>query len=65
MSGKEGAIQLASKALMMKSSDKSLHYKGNTIIETTTETDDTRQEVIDTHTHTQCQKAFRYNKRDT
>ncbi|XP_041815214.1 cytosolic carboxypeptidase-like protein 5 isoform X2 [Chelmon rostratus] len=45
VSGKEGAIQLASKALMKKSTDRSLHYKGNAIIETTPETDESLQQV--------------------
>ncbi|XP_070843584.1 cytosolic carboxypeptidase-like protein 5 isoform X1 [Chaetodon trifascialis] len=48
VSGREGAIQLASKALMKKSTDRSLHYKGNTIIETTAETDETLQQVEET-----------------
>lgn len=38
---------------MKKSTDKSLHYKGNTIIETTPEKDDTLQQVMDIHTDTQ------------
>ncbi|XP_059212317.1 cytosolic carboxypeptidase-like protein 5 [Centropristis striata] len=45
VSGKEGAMQLASKALMKKSPDRSLHYTGNTIIETAQETDETVQQV--------------------
>lgn len=53
VSGKEGAIQLASKALMKKSTDRSLHYKGSTIIETTPEKDDTLPQVMDTHADTQ------------
>lgn len=45
VSGKEGAMQLASKALMKKSPDRSLHYKGNAIIETAHEQDETVQQV--------------------
>ncbi|XP_074471126.1 cytosolic carboxypeptidase-like protein 5 isoform X4 [Sebastes fasciatus] len=45
VSGKEGAMQLASKALMKKSPDRSLNYKANTIIETEHETDETEQQV--------------------
>ncbi|XP_049446065.1 cytosolic carboxypeptidase-like protein 5 isoform X2 [Epinephelus fuscoguttatus] len=45
VSGKEGAMQLASKALMKKSPDRSLHYKGNVIIETAHEQDETVQQV--------------------
>ncbi|XP_071334803.1 cytosolic carboxypeptidase-like protein 5 isoform X2 [Trachinotus anak] len=48
VSGKDGAIQLASKALMKKSTDRSLHYKGNTIIETAPEMDETLQQVEET-----------------
>ncbi|XP_074471124.1 cytosolic carboxypeptidase-like protein 5 isoform X2 [Sebastes fasciatus] len=44
VSGKEGAMQLASKALMKKSPDRSLNYKANTIIETEHETDETEQQ---------------------
>ncbi|XP_075939638.1 cytosolic carboxypeptidase-like protein 5 isoform X2 [Anarhichas minor] len=40
VSGKEGAMPLASKALMKKSPDSSLHYRGNTIIETAHEKDE-------------------------
>lgn len=49
VSGKEGAIQLASKALIKKNIDKSLHYEGNAIIETTPETDDSVQKVMGTY----------------
>lgn len=49
VSGKEGAIQLASKALIKKNVDKSLHYEGNAINETIPETDDSVQKVIDTY----------------
>ncbi|KAK5880374.1 hypothetical protein CesoFtcFv8_023409 [Champsocephalus esox] len=46
VSGKDGGMQLASKALMTKSPEMSLSYKGNdTIIETAHETDETEQEV--------------------
>lgn len=48
-------MQLASKALMKKSPDRSLNYKANTIIETEHETDETEQQVK-TDTHTQCVK---------
>ncbi|XP_068433049.1 cytosolic carboxypeptidase-like protein 5 isoform X2 [Clinocottus analis] len=48
VSGKEGAMQLASKAVMKKSPDKPLHYRRNTIIETTHEKDETVQQVMDT-----------------
>ncbi|XP_071385968.1 cytosolic carboxypeptidase-like protein 5 [Centroberyx affinis] len=44
VSGKEGPIQLASKALM-KSTDRSLLYKGDAITETTTETEEKLQQV--------------------
>ncbi|XP_026175224.1 cytosolic carboxypeptidase-like protein 5 [Mastacembelus armatus] len=44
VSGKEGVIQLASKTLMKTSTD-SLHYKGNPIIETAPETDETQQQA--------------------
>ncbi|XP_051264334.1 cytosolic carboxypeptidase-like protein 5 isoform X2 [Dicentrarchus labrax] len=47
-SGKEGVIQLASKALISKSTDRSLQYKGDTIIETSTEKDETLQQVEET-----------------
>ncbi|XP_053193254.1 cytosolic carboxypeptidase-like protein 5 [Scomber japonicus] len=43
VSGKEGAIQLTSKALK-KSTGRSFHYKGNTIIETAPETDEQQVE---------------------
>lgn len=46
VSGKDGGMQLASKALMTKSPEMSLSYKGNdTIIESAHETDETEQEV--------------------
>ncbi|XP_018553441.1 cytosolic carboxypeptidase-like protein 5 isoform X1 [Lates calcarifer] len=48
VAGKDGAIHLASRALMRKSSDRSLHYKGNAIIETATEMDETLQQVEET-----------------
>ncbi|XP_034383981.1 cytosolic carboxypeptidase-like protein 5 isoform X2 [Cyclopterus lumpus] len=48
VSGKEGAMQLASKALMKTSPDKTLHYRGNTIIETAHEKDETVQQVEET-----------------
>lgn len=57
VSGKEGAMQLASQALMKKSTDRSLHYKGNTIIETAPETDETLQQV-GADMHTLCQLAL-------
>lgn len=40
VSGKEGAMPLASKALMKKSPDSSLHHRGTTIIETAHEEDE-------------------------
>lgn len=46
LTGKEGAIQLTSKALK-KSTDRSFHYKGNAIIETAPETDE-QQKVEET-----------------
>ncbi|XP_069371730.1 cytosolic carboxypeptidase-like protein 5 isoform X3 [Paralichthys olivaceus] len=45
VSGKDGAIQLASKALMKKSTDRSLHYTGGAIIETAQEVDETLKQV--------------------
>ncbi|XP_028460271.1 cytosolic carboxypeptidase-like protein 5 isoform X4 [Perca flavescens] len=45
---KEGAVQLASKALMKKSPDRSLHYTGPTIIETAQEKAETVQQVEET-----------------
>ncbi|XP_023285700.1 cytosolic carboxypeptidase-like protein 5 isoform X1 [Seriola lalandi dorsalis] len=48
VSGKDGAMQLASKALMKKGTDRSLHYKGNAIIETSPEMDETLQQVEET-----------------
>lgn len=45
VSGKEGTIQLASKALMKKSANKSLSFEENTIIEPV-ETEDSVQAVI-------------------
>ncbi|KAG7244305.1 hypothetical protein INR49_004445 [Caranx melampygus] len=48
VSGKDGAIRLASRALMKKSTDRGLHYKGNTIIETEPEVDETLQQVEET-----------------
>ena len=45
VSGKDGAIQLASKALMKKRTTRSLHYKGNAIIETAPEMDEILQKV--------------------
>lgn len=45
VSGKDGAIHLASRALMKKSTDRALHYKGNAIIETEPEVDETLQQV--------------------
>ncbi|XP_070781950.1 cytosolic carboxypeptidase-like protein 5 isoform X2 [Enoplosus armatus] len=48
VSGKDGAIQLASKSLMKKSTDRSFHYKGDTIIETTAEKEETLQQVPET-----------------
>lgn len=45
VSGKEGAMQLASKVLMKKSPDRSLHYEASTIIETAHEKDETVQQV--------------------
>lgn len=45
---------MASKALMKKSTDRSLHYTGSTIIETALETDESLKQVIHTHTHTHC-----------
>nr|XP_046228458.1 cytosolic carboxypeptidase-like protein 5 isoform X2 [Scatophagus argus] len=53
VSGKEGAIQLASKTLMKKSTDRSLHYRGNTAVETAPERDETLQHVI----HTQVEET--------
>lgn len=49
VSGKEGAIQLTSEALIKKNIDKSLLYEGNAIIETTPETDDSVQKVINAY----------------
>ncbi|XP_028460270.1 cytosolic carboxypeptidase-like protein 5 isoform X3 [Perca flavescens] len=43
---KEGAVQLASKALMKKSPDRSLHYTGPTIIETAQEKAETVQQAV-------------------
>lgn len=43
VSGKDGAMQLASKALMKKSTTRSLHYNGNAIIETAPEMDEILQ----------------------
>ncbi|XP_041661649.1 cytosolic carboxypeptidase-like protein 5 isoform X2 [Cheilinus undulatus] len=48
VSGKEAAIQLASKALKKKSSDRSFYCKGNTIIETAPEKDDPLQQIDET-----------------
>ncbi|KAM6992169.1 cytosolic carboxypeptidase-like protein 5 [Tautogolabrus adspersus] len=48
VSGKDTAIQLASKALKTKSSDRNFHCKGNTIIETTPEKDETLQQIEET-----------------
>ncbi|XP_053300667.1 cytosolic carboxypeptidase-like protein 5 isoform X2 [Pleuronectes platessa] len=45
VSGKDGAIQLASKALMMKTTDRSLHYTGNAVIETAPEEDEILKQV--------------------
>ncbi|XP_040919761.1 cytosolic carboxypeptidase-like protein 5 isoform X2 [Toxotes jaculatrix] len=45
--GKDGAIQLASKALM-KNTNRSLHCKGNAIIETSPEMDEILQQVEET-----------------
>lgn len=66
VSGKEGAIQLASKALTKKSTDRSFHYKDNAIIETAPEENETLQQVkIDSHTHTECQTASVYTQVET
>ena len=43
---------MASKALMKKSTDRSLHYTGSTIIETALESNESMKQVIHTHTHT-------------
>ncbi|XP_039980696.1 cytosolic carboxypeptidase-like protein 5 isoform X2 [Xiphias gladius] len=43
VSGKDGAMQLASKALMKKSTTRSLHYNGNAIMETAPEMDEILQ----------------------
>ncbi|XP_034555144.1 cytosolic carboxypeptidase-like protein 5 [Notolabrus celidotus] len=48
VTGKEAAIQLASKALKKKSSDRGFLCKGNTIIETTPERDETLQQIEET-----------------
>ncbi|KAK5853231.1 hypothetical protein PBY51_007037 [Eleginops maclovinus] len=47
VSGNDGDTQLASKALMKKSPDVSLGYKGNTIIETAHDKEEIVQEVED------------------
>lgn len=44
-SEKEGSLHLASKALMKKNTDKSFHYRANTIIETAPEADEELQQV--------------------
>lgn len=46
VSGKEGAIQLTSKALK-KSTDRNFHYKGNAILETAPEMDEQQQVKTD------------------
>ncbi|XP_070705858.1 cytosolic carboxypeptidase-like protein 5 [Pempheris klunzingeri] len=48
VSGKEGAIQLASKALMRKSTDRSFHYKDSTIITNASEESETLKQVEET-----------------
>ncbi|XP_060946931.1 cytosolic carboxypeptidase-like protein 5 isoform X1 [Limanda limanda] len=45
VSGKDGSIQLASKALMKKSTDRSLHYTGSDVIETAPEEDEILKQV--------------------
>ncbi|XP_069014709.1 cytosolic carboxypeptidase-like protein 5 [Embiotoca jacksoni] len=45
ISEKEGTLQLASEALTNKSTDRSFHCKGDAIIETTAEADETLQQV--------------------
>ncbi len=50
ISGKDAAMQVTSKALMKKSVDNSLHYKGNAIIETAPETDEALQQVTQIYT---------------
>ncbi|XP_008294530.1 cytosolic carboxypeptidase-like protein 5 isoform X1 [Stegastes partitus] len=48
VSEKEGALHLASKALIKKSTDRSFHYQANTIIESAPETDGELQQVEET-----------------
>uniref|UniRef100_UPI0037E94700 cytosolic carboxypeptidase-like protein 5 n=1 Tax=Semicossyphus pulcher TaxID=241346 RepID=UPI0037E94700 len=48
VSGKEAAVQLASKALKKKSTERSFNCKGNTIIETSPEKDETLQQDEET-----------------
>ncbi|XP_022050858.2 cytosolic carboxypeptidase-like protein 5 isoform X1 [Acanthochromis polyacanthus] len=48
VSEKEGALHLASKALIKKNTDKSFHFRANTIIETAPETDGELQQVEET-----------------
>ena len=48
VSAKEGAMQLASKALLKKSPDRSLHYTANTIIESAQDEEETVQQVSHT-----------------
>ncbi|XP_062267231.1 cytosolic carboxypeptidase-like protein 5 isoform X2 [Platichthys flesus] len=45
VSGKDGAIELASKALMKKTTDRSLHHTGSVIIETAPEEDEILKQV--------------------
>lgn len=46
VSGKEGAIHLASKAMMKKNTNKSVSFEENTIIEPISETEDSLQMVM-------------------
>lgn len=50
--GKDCAMQLASKALAKKSTNKSRNCKGKILIETPAEAEDTLHQVTHTHTHT-------------
>ncbi|KAK2890372.1 cytosolic carboxypeptidase-like protein 5 [Channa argus] len=48
VSGKEGATQLAPQALVKKSTDRRLHYKGNAVLETFPKRNETLQQVEET-----------------
>lgn len=61
ISGKDSSLQLASEALMKKSTDRSFHYASKTIIETTPEADETQQQVR----HTPCRMALMYTERES